>query len=59
MQELSPKCSVFWALAIDTISFEQAYRKIGEQLQRPGLDDDKSDVKELIKARLSQESAGK
>ena len=41
------------------LSFEQAYRKIGEQLQIPGLDDDKSDVKEVVKTRLSQESAGK
>ena len=59
IQELSPECSVFWVPAIDTTSFEQAYRKIGQQLQIPSINDDKADVKELVKTKLSQESAGK
>ena len=45
IQELSPKTSIFWVPAIDTTSFEQAYRKIGQQLQIPNIDDDKADVK--------------
>jgi signal recognition particle GTPase len=59
IQELSPNCVVFWVPAIDAISFEQAYRNIGQQLQIPGIDSDKADVKELVKGRLSKESAGK
>jgi hypothetical protein len=65
-QQLSPESSVFWVPAIDNISFEQVYRKIGQQLQIPGIDDDKAnvdndktDIKEVVKTRLSQESAGK
>ena len=59
IQELSPQHSVFWVRASDTTSFESAYREIGQQLKIPGLDDDKADVKELVKARLSLESSGK
>lgn len=59
MQELSPECSVFWVPATDTIRFEQAYREIGQQLQIPSISDDKADVKELVKTKLSQESTGK
>ena len=59
IQELSPEYSVFWVRASDTASFETAYREIGQRLKLPGLDDDKADVKELVRTRLSQESAGK
>ncbi|RYP03604.1 hypothetical protein DL764_005034 [Monosporascus ibericus] len=53
-----PACSVFWVPAVDFISFEKAYRKIGKALGVQGLDDDKADVKLLVKAALSRESAG-
>jgi len=59
IQEASPEYSVFWVRASDAVSFESAYRDIGKQLKITGLDDDKADVKELVKMRLSQESAGK
>ena len=52
-------CSVFWVRASDTTSFDNAYRNIGQQLKVPGLEDDKADIKELVKTRLSQESTGK
>src|SRR5208282_3386793 len=45
--------------ASDITSFESAYRQIGQQLKIPGLNDDKADVKELVRARLSLESSGK
>jgi hypothetical protein len=45
IQELSPECSVFWVPAIDTASFEQAYRKIGQQLRIPSIGDDKAGVR--------------
>jgi hypothetical protein len=34
-------------------SFDNAYRDIGQQLKIPGLEDDKANVKNLIKTRLS------
>ena len=59
IQQLSPERSVFWVQASDATSFESSYREIGQQLKIPGLGDDKADVKELVKARLSQEGAGR
>jgi tetratricopeptide (TPR) repeat protein len=59
IQSTSPTCSVFWVRATDTTSFDNAYRDIGQQLKIPGLEDDKADVKRLVKTRLSQESTGK
>ncbi|KAI1322280.1 hypothetical protein F5Y16DRAFT_413326 [Xylariaceae sp. FL0255] len=51
-------CSVFWVPAINLTSFENAYREIGRLLQLPGIDDEKADVKLLVKTGLSQKSAG-
>jgi hypothetical protein len=59
LQLRSPTCSVFWVRASDTTSFEISFRDIGQRLEIPGLEDDKADVKKLVKTRLSQESAGK
>ena len=59
LQSRSPTCSLFWVRASDGTSFDTAYRKIGEKLNIPGLEDDKADVKRLVKAKLSQESTGK
>ncbi|RYP57001.1 hypothetical protein DL770_010782 [Monosporascus sp. CRB-9-2] len=53
-----PACSVFWVPAVDSISFEKVYREIGEALGVQGLDDDKADVKSLIKAALSRKNVG-
>jgi tetratricopeptide (TPR) repeat protein len=59
LQKIVPALSVFWVRASDVISFDNAYRDIGQQLKIPGLEDDKADVKGLVKTRLSQESTGK
>ncbi|KAI6082449.1 hypothetical protein F4821DRAFT_215546 [Hypoxylon rubiginosum] len=53
-----PNCSVFWVPAVDTTSFENAYRDIGRRLGVKGIDDDKRDVKTLVKAALSDEGVG-
>jgi tetratricopeptide (TPR) repeat protein len=47
-------CGVFWVPAVDAITFENAYREIGRQLQIKGIDEDKADVKLLVKTTLSQ-----
>lgn len=44
--------------AVDRESFEQAYRQIGILLRIPGIADDKADVNQLVKARLSDEGLG-
>ncbi|KAK4205172.1 putative kinesin light chain [Triangularia verruculosa] len=53
-----PDCSVFWVPAVDVTSFENAYRAIGQQLKVPGIDEEKVDVKALVKTALSRESTG-
>jgi hypothetical protein len=50
---------VFWVRASDRTSFDNAFRDIGQQLKIPGLEDDRADVKRLVRTRLSQESTGK
>ena len=51
-------CSVFWVPTVDAVSFENAYREIGRELGVKGVDEDKADVKALVKAALSRETAG-
>ena len=58
IQSMSPTCSIFWVRASDTTSFDDAYRSIAQQLKIPGLEDDKADVKRLVKIRLSEKSTG-
>lgn len=50
--------AVFWVPAVSRESFEQAYREIGTLLRIPGIADAKADVKQLVKARLSDEGSG-
>lgn len=47
-------CSVFWVPAMTQVTFENAYRKIGHALGTPRIDDEKADVKELVKAALEK-----
>ncbi|KAI1839251.1 hypothetical protein JX266_014538, partial [Neoarthrinium moseri] len=50
----SPACSVFWVSAVSAATLENGYRDIGSALELPGLDDDKADVKGLVKAALGK-----
>jgi len=54
-----PGCSVFWVSAVDATSFENAYRQIGQKLQIRGIEDDKANVKALVKTALSRDDAGR
>ncbi|KIM95406.1 hypothetical protein OIDMADRAFT_206491 [Oidiodendron maius Zn] len=58
LKTISPTCSVFWVRASDQMSFDDAYRDIGQQLHILELENDKADIKRLVKRRLSQESTG-
>ncbi|KAI1113675.1 hypothetical protein F5Y14DRAFT_417451 [Nemania sp. NC0429] len=51
-------CSVFWVPAFDLTSFENAYREIGQLLQLPDINNEKEDVKSLVKRGLSHQDAG-
>ncbi|KAF7136892.1 hypothetical protein CNMCM5793_006507 [Aspergillus hiratsukae] len=53
-----PGCSIFWVPALNATSFENAYREIGRQIGVNGIDEDKADVKTLVKEALSRESSG-
>ncbi|KAI1733990.1 hypothetical protein F4680DRAFT_439697 [Xylaria scruposa] len=53
-----PDCSIFWVPAINLTSLEVAYREIAQQLQFSGLDDQRADVKTIVKIGLSKKSAG-
>ena len=50
--------SIFQVLAVNAISFKNAYYKIGQELGVERINKDKADVKVLIKIALSQRSAG-
>ncbi|KAL7799984.1 hypothetical protein V8C37DRAFT_413978 [Trichoderma ceciliae] len=52
-----PECSIFWVPAINAVSFENAYRDIGKQLGIEGINRDEADIKQLVKAALSEESS--
>ncbi|KAF3048799.1 hypothetical protein E8E11_000901 [Didymella keratinophila] len=58
LRETHPETAVFWIPAISQSSFQQAFRQIGEQLRIPNITDSKSDAKQLVKAKLSDESVG-
>jgi hypothetical protein len=49
---------VFWVPVVNLAGFEQAYRDIGLLLRIPSIADAKADVKQLVKARLSDEGSG-
>lgn len=51
-----PQEWIFWIEATDRLTFEKDVRKIGQRLRIPGINDDKADVKNLVKQRLSDSS---
>ncbi|PVH92043.1 hypothetical protein DM02DRAFT_544538 [Periconia macrospinosa] len=57
-REQEPTRAIFWVPALSQESFEQAYREIGSRLRIPEISDAKADVKQLVKALLSNESFG-
>ena len=59
IQKSSADVSVFWISATSTATFEKGFLDIGQALQIPGINEDKADVKSLVKTFLSQESAGR
>ena len=58
VHEKHPDCSIFWVPAVDASNFENAYRDIGKQMKVEGIDEEKVDVKRLVKTALERESSG-
>ncbi|RDW62196.1 hypothetical protein BP6252_11629 [Coleophoma cylindrospora] len=57
LRDAHPDCSVFWVPAVNMITFENAYRDIGRALETPGIEDDKADIKTLVKTALEKTSS--
>ncbi|KAB8270025.1 purine and uridine phosphorylase [Aspergillus minisclerotigenes] len=57
MRKRDPECSIFWITCTSYESVEQAYMSIASKLGMTGVKP--AEVKEKVKAYLSQESAGK
>jgi hypothetical protein len=53
-----PQHSIFWIQATEQLTFEKDVLEIGKKLRIPGIEDDKADVKTLVKQRLSDSSTG-
>ncbi|KAL7910460.1 P-loop containing nucleoside triphosphate hydrolase protein [Trichoderma velutinum] len=51
-----PDCHVFWVPAINTTTFENAYREIGREMKIQAINNDKANIKLLVKAALNQSS---
>ncbi|KAI1117128.1 hypothetical protein F5Y14DRAFT_19005 [Nemania sp. NC0429] len=58
VRHMHPDCSIFWVPAVDISSFENAYRKIGQELGVQGINEDKADVKVLVREALNCGRAG-
>ncbi|PLB41714.1 violaceus kinesin [Aspergillus candidus] len=57
MRDRDPKCSIFWITCTSYESVEQGYMSIASKLGMTGISP--AEVKEKVKAYLSQESVGK
>ncbi|OWT42400.1 phosphorylase superfamily [Pochonia chlamydosporia 170] len=58
VRNVHPDCSIFWVPAVDANTFENAYRDIGKRMKIQGIDEDKADIKRLVKTALSDDSSG-
>ena len=57
-KERQPNCAVLWIPAITRDGFEKEYRNLAVTLGITGITDPKTDVKQSIKTKLSQEDFG-
>jgi hypothetical protein len=52
-REEQPARVIFWVPAVSQQTFEKVYRKVGVQLHISYIEDDKADMKRIVKAKLS------
>jgi tetratricopeptide (TPR) repeat protein len=58
LRDHNPLCAVFWIAAVSRESIELSFQEIGVLLNIPGILDQKNNAKQLVKARLSDETFG-
>jgi tetratricopeptide (TPR) repeat protein len=58
LRDHNPLCAVFWIAAVSRESIELSFQEIGVLLNIPGILDQENNAKELVKARLSDETFG-
>jgi tetratricopeptide (TPR) repeat protein len=58
LRDHNPLCAVFWIAAVSRESIELSFQEIGVLLNIPGILDQKNNTKQLVKARLSNETFG-
>ncbi|KAH7390643.1 hypothetical protein BKA66DRAFT_568583 [Pyrenochaeta sp. MPI-SDFR-AT-0127] len=56
-RQKNESCSVFWIDASDIDSLYQSYTRIAQKLNISGWNDEKADIKQLLKLHLSREGA--
>ncbi|KAF1948247.1 kinesin light chain [Byssothecium circinans] len=56
-RQKNKNCSVFWIDASDIDSLYQSYASIGQKIHVPGWDDEKADIKQLVRLHLSRKGA--
>ncbi|KAG5655550.1 hypothetical protein KAF25_003887 [Fusarium avenaceum] len=59
LRDSDPTCSIFWVSALNTISFENAYRDIAQELGVQHANNERSSVVSLVKQALSKQEMGK
>jgi hypothetical protein len=57
-KDQNPSCSIIWIPATNIESLEQSYLEVARKLSIPGWGEETADVKRLVQAYLSKESAG-
>jgi hypothetical protein len=58
LRDRNPLCAVFWIAAFSRESVEQSFQEIGVLLNIPGILNQENNAKQLVKARLSDETFG-
>jgi tetratricopeptide (TPR) repeat protein len=56
-RQKNEECSIFWVDAGNLDSLYHSYASIAQKLDIPGWDDEKADVRQLVKLHLERESA--
>ena len=58
-RDQDPECSIFWVSMVTANTFKTTYQDIGRKLQVPGINEDKADIKILVKGALADAAAGR
>lgn len=54
VHDLDPDCELFWLPAVSETIFDSAFRKVARRLELKGCDEDRADIRLLVKVALSE-----